>query len=242
MARRVLQAIGCILVVVAVSAPLAASPMDDDQFWQLIDSVKSSDDDGAHASRLSKVLAALDPVRQKAVADIFNRMLVKADKQALRGAASKVLGICSEDCFLYVRAWLVSRGQQDFERVVNHPALLAEVLPAHARGNSRLVEFEKFLYAGSLPPYAAAEGDARVESVTSPSKRQKQRTRKVQDPNSINVPGIGIVSVGMALRHRELGKGIVKALVPGDVIRAVLEFEDGEESFVLLPEFFEKLR
>ena len=58
----------------------------------------------------------------------------------------------------------------------------------------------------------------------------------------VAVPGIGEVSVGTRLRHRQLGEGVVKVIVPGDVVRVVVQLDDGgEEPFALLPDYFEPL-
>jgi hypothetical protein len=238
MAGRMLQAKITLFAAILLCTSPAIYAMNESNFWSVIESVGSSDGDSGHAQRLLKKLEALGPKERADLRLHFERMLERSNEALLRDEVNHVIGFCSSDCFLYVRAWLVSRGRKAFERAIRDPSAIKEILPATARGSSQAVEFEEFLYAATVLNATKLPDAPRLEELL---QQKKERKAAFDDGNSVVVPGIGRISVGSKVRHRELGEGTILAIIPGMVVRAVIRFQSGEGPYALMPDFFEPL-
>jgi hypothetical protein len=123
--------------------------MNDDEFWTLIDRSRggTAGDPDAQAERLGELLTELSVEQLVA----FDRRFVQANLAlytwAMWGAATVVLGWCSDDVFTDFRSWVVSLGRQTYDRVVADPEVLAEV---------QLADPEE-IGAGELFAFAAGE-------------------------------------------------------------------------------------
>lgn len=112
--------------------------MDEDQFWDIIKRSKRSDPE-QQAVRLCKLLAEVSPASIKE----FQKILVKKVKSAyrwdLRVVAHIVDGRCSDDGFLYFRAWLVSRGKEAFELALEDPESVGRLVKNDGCENEELL-------------------------------------------------------------------------------------------------------
>jgi Protein of unknown function (DUF4240) len=94
--------------------------VDPDRFWSIIDSVDSP-------SALHDNLKSLTGDDLLAFERLHAAYMDRAYDWSLWGAAYVIAGGCSDDLFEYFRAYLISRGQQIFERAVTAPDSLADV-------------------------------------------------------------------------------------------------------------------
>ncbi len=100
-------------------------------FWRIIGKARS--EAGANDEVFLEALSALlDGLPAEAVANFeytFDRVIARAYRWDLWGAAYAIRGGCSDDGFEYFRAWLVSQGEAVFTTAVASPDTLAEHFP-----------------------------------------------------------------------------------------------------------------
>ncbi len=117
--------------------------MNENQFWQLIESSNSE------GSCLDKVDAVIGQLAKQPLDDIFefqqhlDQLMVKSYTSTLWAAAYLLMEGCADDCFDYFRAWVVAQGRSFFERVVKDPDNLAQLLTDDMLDNG--LECEEFL-------------------------------------------------------------------------------------------------
>lgn len=123
--------------------------MDDSRFWMLVDAARSraGANEQARAPALRAALAALPADEIQAFQRVYDRMIARANRWDLVGAAYLMNGGCSDDGFRYFRDWLISEGKATYEQALADPDSLAE-LPAQD-----FFELESFGYA-ALDAYA----------------------------------------------------------------------------------------
>lgn len=102
-----------------------------DEFWDHIRATRRRDNE-AHAERLTKRLAKLPAAEALAFDNLWHRMLHKAYRWNLWGAAYLINGGCSDDGFDYFRRWLILQGRAVFEAAVKKPDTLADVVTGDA--------------------------------------------------------------------------------------------------------------
>ncbi|WP_199538456.1 MULTISPECIES: DUF4240 domain-containing protein [unclassified Duganella] len=162
--RSILLVVGC-LAICATSPPVfsASAPMNEQQFWQLIDAVKNEAGTRIESrpAVLQKHLSFLDPEAIQSFQQRYEALLLKANRWSLWGAASLMNGGCSDDGFKYFRDWLISEGEKTFKEPLAKPDSLASF------PRRDFFELELFGYA-ALKAYAAKgagelERDFKVE-------------------------------------------------------------------------------
>jgi hypothetical protein len=123
--------------------------MDDSRFWMLVEAAKSQAGANEHARPpgLRAALAALQPDEIQAFQRVYDRMIARANRWDLWGAAYLMNGGCSDDGFRYFRDWLISEGKASYEQALADPDSLAE-LPVRDEA-----ELEPFGYA-AMDAYA----------------------------------------------------------------------------------------
>lgn len=119
--------------------------MTKDQFWQTIQRSldQSGDDIDEQANALKVELLKLPPEEIVSFDQYVDACLREAYSRDLWGAAYIIAGGCSDDGFEYFRRWLVSRGQDWFEKALKNPDNLADY-PQKLSDSE--VEFEEFAY------------------------------------------------------------------------------------------------
>ncbi|MDX2289352.1 MAG: DUF4240 domain-containing protein [Hyphomicrobiaceae bacterium] len=133
--------------------------MSEERFWAIIDATVPLADDPERQKQA--LLAALKTLKADDIAAFeaaFREHVDRAFTWDLWGAAYVVHGGCSDDGFEYFRVWLLSKGREVFETVLNDPDRLArmELEP----GPDGLFEFEEFAYVAAKAWKAVgAEGD-----------------------------------------------------------------------------------
>lgn len=127
--------------------------MDSERFWLLIDSARreAPSDDEAFLGKLYGALAELEPEEVLEFRDALATTLERANSFRLRGAAFVINAERSEDGFEQFRGWLVARGREAFERALEDPESLSELIPED-RDFAALLE--ELLY---LPVYVYEE-------------------------------------------------------------------------------------
>ena len=100
--------------------PVYIAAVDNDRFWEIIRQADSPQDLHQRLAQLPESdLADFEVHHQRAFADSYD--------WGLWGAAYVINGGCSDDCFDYFRAYLLSRGREVFEAAVADPESLASV-------------------------------------------------------------------------------------------------------------------
>lgn len=123
--------------------------MIDSRFWMLVDAARAQAgaSEQARPPALRAALATLPADEIQAFQRAYDRMIARANRWDLWGAAYLMNGGCSDDGFRYFRDWLISEGQAAYEQALADPDSLAE-LPVRDD-----VELESFGYA-ALEAYA----------------------------------------------------------------------------------------
>lgn len=104
--------------------------MTEGEFWSLVDVAKQSA--GSVETRpqeLRRLLEELSPSEILDFYELYRDQIQRAYTWRLWGAAYVIMGGCSDDGFDYFRDWLISEGQDIYERALTDPETLAE-LPA----------------------------------------------------------------------------------------------------------------
>jgi hypothetical protein len=119
----------------------------------LIESARrdARNDDEAFLARLYTALAELEPEEVLGFRDALATTLERANSFLLRGAAFVINAERSEDGFEQFRGWLVARGREVFERALEDPESLAELVPESPEFEALM---EELLY---LPVYVYEE-------------------------------------------------------------------------------------
>lgn len=101
--------------------------MDDQRFWAIVAAARDAagDDVDDRVTGLEETLLSLHADEVQAFQDVYDEMLQRANTWALWGAASVMMGGCSDDAFRYFRDWLISEGEAVFEAALNDPESLA---------------------------------------------------------------------------------------------------------------------
>ena len=125
--------------------------MDDETFWKINETAaaesKSQGEDFAEevAEKIRERLTAFPASEIVEFERISGEKLDAAYSWNLWGAAYLICGGCSDDGFLYFRAWLLSRGKAVYERALADPDSLADL--AYANNDPEDFECEALLYA-----------------------------------------------------------------------------------------------
>lgn len=126
--------------------------MDQGRFWAIIEAggPYGPDDRDRHERSVLDQLCDLPAEEIHAFYTLFCRKMVEAQTWDLWWAAYLINGGCSDDGFVYFRAWLISQGRSVYDAAVAEPDTLAG-LTDPARDD---YEFE-MLYAAAPEAYAA---------------------------------------------------------------------------------------
>ncbi len=133
-------------------------------FWIIVDATTGVRED-VQLRRLRSALDAMSPEEIVSFETEFQETLARSYSWKLWGAAYLMNGGCSDDCFDYFRAWLISRGKAVFDGAVANPDSLADLqdFPQEA-------EFEEIMYVGA-EAYKAKTGSDLPNTVFSRAKR-----------------------------------------------------------------------
>lgn len=103
--------------------------MEEREFWSLVESARrdAGDNTDARVDALKNQLAPLDLDAIQEFQHHYDRMIHRANRWNLWGAAYLMNGGCSDDCFRYFCHWLISEGRETFERALADPDSLAEL-------------------------------------------------------------------------------------------------------------------
>ena len=98
--------------------------MNIDEFWQVIEKGKESDEP---EEIISEELKKLSPEEIISYQEQFDSLFDKAYRWDLWGAAYLIGGGCSDDGFMDFRYGLISRGRKVYEDALNNPDSLASL-------------------------------------------------------------------------------------------------------------------
>lgn len=103
--------------------------MDESRFWMLVDAARAQAgaSEQARPPALRAALADLAPADIQGFQRVYDRMILRANRWDLRGAARLMNGGCSDGGFRRFRDWLVSEGKAVYERALADPDSLAEL-------------------------------------------------------------------------------------------------------------------
>ncbi len=141
----------------------APIPMNEQKFWQLVETVKKEAGTNIDSRPvvLQKRLSSLEPEEIQGFQQRYETLLLEANSWNLWGAAYLMNGGCSDDGFKYFRDWLISEGKETFKGAIANPDSLATI------ARREYFELESFGYA-ALKAYAVKgagelERDFKVE-------------------------------------------------------------------------------
>ena len=114
----------------AVRNARQGTTMDEDRFWQIIDSACRSDPRSAEQwdGRLTEALAQLPADEIIEWNHIFDRLAARAYRTDLWAAAYLIHGGASDDGFYYFRCWLIGMGKEVYDAAIKDPDSLADVV------------------------------------------------------------------------------------------------------------------
>lgn len=96
--------------------------MNEDQFWQIIQTAKrAASDDDQQLELIATALQALEPDDLLEFQRIFNRLHKSSYRADLWGAAYIINGGSSDDGFDYFRGWLIAQGREVFTAALEQP-------------------------------------------------------------------------------------------------------------------------
>ncbi|MEM6930957.1 MAG: DUF4240 domain-containing protein, partial [Myxococcota bacterium] len=131
--------------------------MTTDEFWSIIDTVcRTTPDWRSRDAALWELLRSQSDARLIAFDERYFEQHQRAYRWDLWEAADLLNGGCSDDCFHYFRDWMIAQGQSRFERALDDPDTLAEILTEI--GGARLQSFGTVAWhiyvrrTGHLPP------------------------------------------------------------------------------------------
>lgn len=102
--------------------------MDRTQFWNLVEAARTAAADAeARVVTLEQVLSELTREDLESFQRNYDAVIHEANRWDLWGAAYLMNGGCSDDGFRYFCHWLISEGQQRFERSLHSPDSLADL-------------------------------------------------------------------------------------------------------------------
>ena len=130
-------------LVLAETAHAQENGIDLIAFWKIIEDARSgASDDEDFLSRIKSRLQMLKPAELQGFERHLGNLHAESHSWRLWGAAYLMNGGCSDDCFDYFRAWLMSQGRKTFEDALKDPDTLA-----HVGGSKiRTRELEQFMY------------------------------------------------------------------------------------------------
>lgn len=119
--------------------------MDRDDFWRVVETGRSEAgaNDDAFLAHVTDQLRGLPVEEIASFEQIQDDLLDHAYRNDLWAAAYIINGGCSDDGFLYFRAWLVSRGRSVYESALADPASLEDAIVLDPAWDA---ELESFLY------------------------------------------------------------------------------------------------
>lgn len=127
--------------------------MDEQQFWAIIRAAKvaAGSDVDARPNALKRELSSLDLSAIQGFQQRYDGLILRANRWDLWGAAYIMNGGCSDDGFVYFRAWLISEGREIFEEALSNPDSLAKLQ------RREYFDLESFSYV-ALKVFAAKGG------------------------------------------------------------------------------------
>ncbi|MCL6572837.1 MAG: DUF4240 domain-containing protein [Bacillus sp. (in: Bacteria)] len=116
------------------------------EYWDLIDQSKSYEEEQVEwlTEKLSK--RSINEIVDFEF--IFQSYMNESYQSHLWGAAYLIMGGCSDDSFDYFRGWLISQGQEVFEKTLLNPEFLANYISDKNLGEEGVPEYEEFLNLG----------------------------------------------------------------------------------------------
>lgn len=107
--------------------------MDETQFWEILDRARppvtpGTEDDREWFRSLKAELLPLPPEEILEFRRLFDDRVAAAYKIDLWGAGYLINGGCSDDGFHYFRCWLVGQGKAVYQRALENPDTLADIL------------------------------------------------------------------------------------------------------------------
>jgi hypothetical protein len=128
--------------------------MDEEKFWQLIESSQTENNDtDAQLEILQEKLEALSPDEIIAFDRIFDKFYWQSYDWKLWAAAYIINGGCSDDGFDYFRSGLILQGEKVFNAALADPESLVNVLTFEdgdlAQNSDWAIGVEEFLYLAS---------------------------------------------------------------------------------------------
>jgi hypothetical protein len=138
--------------------PPQAKTMDEERFWQIIESACRSDPQSAEEwdSRLTASLAQLTAEEIVEWNHIFDQLAARAYRTDLWAAAYLINGGASDDGFYYFRCWLIGMGKQVYNAAIQDPDSLADVVTSE--WPSRGIDAEAEIYAAAHEAWLQVTG------------------------------------------------------------------------------------
>ncbi len=106
--------------------------MPEQEFWHIVENTCVGENRGkTQVSNLRKNLLTLDANEINGFDLTLGSLVFKSLSDKLWNAAEVILGGCGDDSFIDFRYWLISKGRSIFEKAVDDPDTLADVINDH---------------------------------------------------------------------------------------------------------------
>lgn len=131
--------------------------MNNTEFWSLIEKSKSFEEE--------RVQWLTEELSKRSISEIvdfefvFQSYMNESYQSHLWGAAYLMMGGCSDDCFDYFRGWLISQGQEVYEKTLKNPEFLANYIDDENLGEEGVPQNEEFLNVGFDAYTLTKDGD-----------------------------------------------------------------------------------
>jgi len=238
-----------------------AFAMDETNFWKLIDETRGADK-SQQLDQITQKLARMTRPERKQFEAFLRSNVAAANKGELWSAAVLLNGgWCSDDCFLYFRLWLVSKGERIFRSALEQPDSLDEVVGTHLTTGS--CQFEELLYAvkadensDAWPLEFAFDWRAYTDEHMKralPSLWKRLGAEKVRRDEvfkkeaeasyvtQLDVPPFGVIRVGDKLLHVTHNVGKILRISKGRIAIAQVEFDGEVRPVALTPDVVKEI-
>ncbi len=131
-------------------------------FWDMVERWKSTCviDSDSYLDQAMEDLQKLDFQEQLRFKEIMNAYIDHADVPGLWDAATVMKNGCSDEDFLYFRAWLIAQGKETYLEALRDPDSLVRFLVPEKMETPVPFDFEEFLYYPSWPYMDEHEGES----------------------------------------------------------------------------------
>ncbi len=156
--------------------------MNENDFWTLIADVNSDSGNSCEtqAQLISERLAEMEAIEIRDFDSIFHQLLDKAYSWHLWSAAIIIGGVCSDDCFLDFRAWLIGQGKEVYFSALDNPETLVDVVQINEITDEPDFTCEQLNYVADKA-FEKTTGNELISTYISTNRTPKGENREISE-------------------------------------------------------------